>query len=272
VASYDPNHDAYAILGVAPDAAHRAIDKAYRKAALIWHPDKSPAPDAAERFHEVKQAAHILRNPMLRKLYDIERARWRGRHGQSVREPRQRRRPQYEHRAPKPHERMPPPPDWLAPKVRLHYDSVHIQLKVARKRGRAGSMLYASAAAAAFGALVRGDFRLFGLALVLYSAGRVVRTNPYDGLMSWAKLTPGQRVAELHRLDQRASNYEKYTLPYRHLTIVVAASGPTTFQIQIGGYPMGSTPILFSTNSKAEANRLAKEAASYFQIPVADSQ
>lgn len=268
MASYDPNHDAYAILGVAPDATPKAIGKAYRKSALIWHPDKSPAPDAAERFHEVKQAAHVLRNPMLRKLYDIERARWRGKRGQSTREPRQRKRPVY--RTPEPHERMQPPPDWLAPAVRLHYDSVHIQLEVARTGSRAGSMLYASAAAAAFGSLVRGDFRLFGLALVLYSAGRLVRTAPNEGVMKWVKLTPGQRIAELHMLDQRASNYERFTIPYPSLGIVIAESGPTAFQIQIDGFPRACTPILFRSNSQAEAKRLAKEASSYFEIPITE--
>ncbi|MDH3591807.1 MAG: DnaJ domain-containing protein, partial [Planctomycetota bacterium] len=72
--SYDPNHDAYVLLGADPGATQEEIEAAFRKAARTWHPDKSPAPDAADRFRELQAAARILRDPHQRAEYDRLRA------------------------------------------------------------------------------------------------------------------------------------------------------------------------------------------------------
>jgi curved DNA-binding protein CbpA len=50
----------YEVLDVARDADADVIRKAYRKLALVWHPDKSKAPDAEERFKEIQGAYEIL--------------------------------------------------------------------------------------------------------------------------------------------------------------------------------------------------------------------
>ncbi|KAK4670183.1 Molecular chaperone (DnaJ superfamily) [Podospora pseudopauciseta] len=61
----------YDLLGISPTANADEIKKAYRKAALKWHPDKNKDnPDAAERFKECGQAYEILSDPEKRKLYD----------------------------------------------------------------------------------------------------------------------------------------------------------------------------------------------------------
>ncbi|KAI1096772.1 DnaJ-domain-containing protein [Rostrohypoxylon terebratum] len=61
----------YDQLSIKPDANQDEIKKAYRKAALKWHPDKNKDnPAAAEKFKECSQAYEILSDPEKRKTYD----------------------------------------------------------------------------------------------------------------------------------------------------------------------------------------------------------
>ena len=53
--------DYYKILGVEKDATEQEIKKAYRKLAIVHHPDKNPDdPHAEERFKEVQEAHETL--------------------------------------------------------------------------------------------------------------------------------------------------------------------------------------------------------------------
>ncbi len=63
--------DYYEVLGVAKTATADEIKKAYRKAAIKYHPDKNPGDkEAEEKFKEAAEAYDILSNPDKRARYD----------------------------------------------------------------------------------------------------------------------------------------------------------------------------------------------------------
>ena len=63
--------DYYEILGIGKDASAEEIKKAYRKAAIQYHPDKNPDDAAAEeKFKEAAEAYDVLSNPDKKARYD----------------------------------------------------------------------------------------------------------------------------------------------------------------------------------------------------------
>ncbi len=63
--------DFYKILGLEKDATENDIKKAYRKLAIVHHPDKNPDDeDAAGRFKEIGEAYETLSDPEKRARYD----------------------------------------------------------------------------------------------------------------------------------------------------------------------------------------------------------
>lgn len=67
------NSALYEVLGVSKLASEFEIRRAYRKLAVIYHPDKNP--NGLERFREISFAYDILSDTEKRRLYDSERLR-----------------------------------------------------------------------------------------------------------------------------------------------------------------------------------------------------
>jgi DnaJ-class molecular chaperone len=65
------NSDYYKILSVSPDASSEEIKKAYRKLALVTHPDRNPGDiGAEERFKQINEAYGVLSDTEKRSRYD----------------------------------------------------------------------------------------------------------------------------------------------------------------------------------------------------------
>ena len=69
--------DLYAILGVSQGANENEIKKAYKKAALKYHPDKQASKGEKEReaaiaqFKSINEAYEVLSDPEKKKKYDL---------------------------------------------------------------------------------------------------------------------------------------------------------------------------------------------------------
>ncbi len=63
--------DYYKILGVEKDATEQEVKKAYRKLAVVHHPDKNPNdPEAEGRFKDIQEAHETLSDAQKRERYD----------------------------------------------------------------------------------------------------------------------------------------------------------------------------------------------------------
>jgi len=64
--------DFYAILGLNKQATPDEIKKAYKKAALKWHPDKNPdtKAEAEKKFQRISEAYDVLSDEKKRNIYD----------------------------------------------------------------------------------------------------------------------------------------------------------------------------------------------------------
>jgi len=259
---YDPNRDAYVTLGVDPKASAEEIEAAFRRAALTWHPDKSPAPDAADRFLDVQAAGQILRDPESRRDYDFLRERHLGRT-----RPRKGSAPPPEG-SPAPHAPIRPPPAWMAPKVRVHMDAVLVTLESPPTPAAMPRLFNGLACVALGGAIALGEMMLFALAVVLWAIGRVLFVPPHRGVLAWGKIVPGRRIAEFHALDQRRQAYERTDVVFEHLRVAVV-DGAGTYRIEIHGFPRAVAPVLLRTRDLEEAKRCAREAGEWLSLPLA---
>ena len=67
----DSKRDYYEVLGVGKDASADDIKKAYRQAAMKYHPDQNPGDKSAEeKFKEINEAYEVLSDADKKARYD----------------------------------------------------------------------------------------------------------------------------------------------------------------------------------------------------------
>lgn len=64
------NDNLYDLLGIPPDASPDELRRAYRKLAMVWHPDRNPAAAAEETFKRIRYAYELLSDAERRAEYD----------------------------------------------------------------------------------------------------------------------------------------------------------------------------------------------------------
>jgi curved DNA-binding protein CbpA len=62
--------DYYSLLRISRQASDAEVKHAFRRLAILLHPDKNPHPDAPAAFQELNEAYEVLGDPVRRVLYD----------------------------------------------------------------------------------------------------------------------------------------------------------------------------------------------------------
>eukprot|EP01112_Ceratiomyxa_fruticulosa_P002545 TRINITY_DN1266_c0_g3_i1.p1 TRINITY_DN1266_c0_g3~~TRINITY_DN1266_c0_g3_i1.p1 ORF type:complete len:311 (-),score=78.70 TRINITY_DN1266_c0_g3_i1:100-1032(-) len=67
--------DLYEVLKVTSSASEEEIKSSYRSLVLLLHPDKNPGRDTTKEFQILMEAYSILKDPIKRREYDLQRMR-----------------------------------------------------------------------------------------------------------------------------------------------------------------------------------------------------
>ena len=83
--SEPPRKDYYGVLRLPPGASPEIVKQRFKRLARQFHPDVNRAPEAAGRFHEIREAYEVLSDPEQRKIVDSWYELTRGRDLQRAR-------------------------------------------------------------------------------------------------------------------------------------------------------------------------------------------
>lgn len=76
----------YSVLGLKPGASKREIKQAFRRLAMVWHPDRNPSPLAVEHFKRIRNAYEALQDNDHEEDDENDRAEaTEGKHGKDIR-------------------------------------------------------------------------------------------------------------------------------------------------------------------------------------------
>ena len=64
------NKNFYEVMGLEQTATTREVKKAYKKLALVLHPDKNDSPDAEVQFRQLAAIYDVLKDQTKREMYD----------------------------------------------------------------------------------------------------------------------------------------------------------------------------------------------------------
>lgn len=62
--------DYYQVLGVSRNVDQKEIKKAYKRLALLYHPDKNQSEEASQKFQEISEAYEVLSDPEKKRHFD----------------------------------------------------------------------------------------------------------------------------------------------------------------------------------------------------------
>jgi len=260
---YDSRNDAYELLGIASDAPAEEVEAAFRRAALRWHPDKTAEPGAADRFRRIQEAASVLRKPSSRRQYDRVRSlhlqTWRTaqRQAEDARGP----------SGPESYAPLAAPPPWAPKEIRVVRDSVLFPVPI-RARSFLGEAAKMAAFMAAGAAIVTAELTFAALAVLLLAIRLVQARPPHSVTIAWAKMTPGQRLAEYTTMDSRAGLLVRHDVPFQALSVAVIERAGA-FRVEIRGFPRGGLVLLEPTRDLDWARRCARDASSWLGLPLA---
>ena len=165
-----------------------------------------------------------------------------------------------------PYQPLGPAPAWIPGEVRVVRDSV---IFVVRPEGRSrlGELAIVLAILATIAAFATSNLVYFLVALVGYAMARVNAQPPERRRLAWAKLIPGQRIAEYSALDRRAGILVRYAVPFTQIHVKLTPRR-NHFRVELNGFPGGPLTLHHRIRDLKEAKKRGKDVSTWLGLPL----